>query len=584
LCAGTYIITITDNNGCTATDTVIIAEPSAIIDNSTLINPNCGVCDGSISVNPTGGVGPYTFVWTTPSSPPAVPPPGTALINNLCAGAYTLAITDVTGCVANFAYPLSNVNAPVSNTTVTNVTCNGLCDGSIIAAPTGGTAPYSYFWTPSGDTTTGVTNLCVGQYTLNVTDAAGCIGVAIDSITQPAILQANLNSANISCNGSCDGWVVSNTIGGTSPYTYNWSPNGLTTDSISSLCIGTYLVTVTDLNNCTDTDSVTLIEPTVITSTFTQVDVTCTVNCDGSATVTPAGGAGSYTYQWNGSTLPAQTATETGLCVGLNTVEIFDQNGCSIIDSINLGAMDTVLANAGTDSIICFGANIDLIGTPSGNFTSVEWFELPSMTSLGTTDTVNVNPTTIDTTCYIYQVNGACIATDTVCVTTVAQPAINVGPDVTIIEGDSTILSASGGTLYTWSPGSSLNDSTIANPTASPTATTTYVVSTTSTNGCISTDTVVITVLPTINSPNGITPNGDGQNDVWIIDFIDQYPDNVVEIYNRWGELLFHADGYKQDWNGTYNGKPLPIGTYYYVIDLHDDLTKPFTGPITILR
>jgi len=106
----------------------------------------------------------------------------------------------------------------------------------------------------------------------------------------------------------------------------------------------------------------------------------------------------------------------------------------------------------------------------------------------------------------------------------------------------------------------------------------------TSATGCTSVDSVTVTVLPSIVFPDGITPNGDGYNDVWVIDFIEEFPNNTVEIYNRWGELLFHEDGYKQDWDGTYNGKNLPIGTYYYVIDLKSDMTTPYTGPITILR
>jgi gliding motility-associated-like protein len=74
------------------------------------------------------------------------------------------------------------------------------------------------------------------------------------------------------------------------------------------------------------------------------------------------------------------------------------------------------------------------------------------------------------------------------------------------------------------------------------------------------------------------------KNDTWVIDYIDQYPNHVVEIYNRWGELLYRSTAYKNDWDGTYNGENLPVGTYYYVIELNDGKTKPFTGPLTVLR
>lgn len=583
LTAGTYIVTVTDANGCTALDTVILTEPTPIVDNSSLTFPNCNLCDGAITVNPSGGTGPYTFLWTTPSAPPA-PQPVTATLNNLCAGAYTLVITDSTGCQENFAYALSNVNAPTPNTTVTTVSCNGDCDGSISAAPTGGTTPYTYFWNPTGDTTQSINGLCAGQYSLNVTDANGCIGVAIDSVTEPDVLLANINSANPNCAGSCDGWAVSNTIGGTAPFSYNWTPGNLPQDSITNLCSGTYFVTVTDSNNCTVSDSVTLIEPTGITATDVSTVVSCSSNCDATATVTPVGGVGPYTFQWNGNSLPGQSNTETNLCFGVNTVTITDQNGCSIIDTVNIAAADTVLADAGNDTIICLGDNISLIGTATGNFTSVEWFSLPGMVSLGTTDTIGLNLTATGTFCFVYQVNGGCVSTDTVCITVDPLPIIDAGSDVSIFDGGSTQLGATGGSSYVWSPGSTLSDSTVWNPVASPTVTTTYYVIGTSPNGCIAIDSVTVTVLPDIKFPDGITPNGDGKNDVWIIDFIEQFPNNVVEIYNRWGELLFHADGYQQDWDGTYNGKELPIGTYYYVIELNEEGIDPYTGPLTILR
>jgi gliding motility-associated-like protein len=583
LSAGTYIVTVTDANGCSGMDTITLTEPSAILANEVLTDPNCNQCDGSIVIAPSGGTGPYTYLWTTPSVPPGTQPVTTTLLN-LCPGAYTLVITDSNGCQANFAYPLSSVNAPIPNTTVTNASCNGNCDGAITAAPSGGTAPYTYFWSPTGDTTITINGLCSGQYSLNVTDAAGCVGVAIDSITQPDVLQANINASNLNCSGTCDGWAVSNTIGGTAPFSYNWSPGGLTQDSITNLCAGTYFVTVTDSNNCIVNDSITIIEPVVITATNVTIDASCSAVCDGAATVTPAGGVGPYSYQWNGNTLPGQTNTLTGLCFGANTVLITDANGCTLLDTVNIASTDTVLADAGNDTIICLGDVLTLIGIPGGVFTGVEWFELPGMNSLGTTDTITQNLSTTGTICYVYQVSGACVASDTICITVDPLPIIDAGPNVTIFENGNTTLNATGGVSYTWTPGTGLSDSTIANPVASPTETTTYYVTGTSPNGCTATDSVTVTVLPDIEFPNGISPNGDGKNDVWIIDFIEQFPNNVVEIYNRWGELLFHADGYQQDWDGTYNGKELPIGTYYYVIELNEEGKEPFTGPLTILR
>jgi len=96
---------------------------------------------------------------------------------------------------------------------------------------------------------------------------------------------------------------------------------------------------------------------------------------------------------------------------------------------------------------------------------------------------------------------------------------------------------------------------------------------------------VFCVLFPEVKISNGFSPNGDGKNDTWIIDYIDQFPDNTVEIFNRWGEQLFYSKGYATPFNGNFHGKDLPVGTYYYVINLnHPAYTKAYTGPLTIFR
>ena len=142
------------------------------------------------------------------------------------------------------------------------------------------------------------------------------------------------------------------------------------------------------------------------------------------------------------------------------------------------------------------------------------------------------------------------------------------------------------GATYQWMPTpGALDNSTVSNPTASPIATATYTVTVTSAQGCTASDSMVVNVRPTIVFPDGISPNGDGANDEWVIDGIELFPDCVVEVYNRWGELLFQSVGYKEHWKGIFKNKPLPVGTYYYVINLKDPIfPDTYTGPITIMR
>jgi gliding motility-associated-like protein len=92
-------------------------------------------------------------------------------------------------------------------------------------------------------------------------------------------------------------------------------------------------------------------------------------------------------------------------------------------------------------------------------------------------------------------------------------------------------------------------------------------------------------IYPAIVIPNGFSPNSDGKNDTWVIDNIIQFPDCEVEVYNRWGEQLFLSKGYTVPWNGRYKGKELPVGTYYYIINLkHVNFPNAYTGPLTIFR
>jgi gliding motility-associated-like protein len=134
-------------------------------------------------------------------------------------------------------------------------------------------------------------------------------------------------------------------------------------------------------------------------------------------------------------------------------------------------------------------------------------------------------------------------------------------------------------------PDSLVSNAAASNPTTSPEQTTWYTLTVTAPNGCVDQDAVLVTFTPEITIPSGFTPNGDGWNDAWQIDLIDMFPDCEVEIYNRWGEMLFRSVGYKQPWDGRYNGGDVPVGTYYYAVKLNDPkFPEAYTGPLTVIR
>ena len=157
----------------------------------------------------------------------------------------------------------------------------------------------------------------------------------------------------------------------------------------------------------------------------------------------------------------------------------------------------------------------------------------------------------------------------------------SAGPDVTLDQGGSTQLLATGGTTYDWSPLSGLSGNGIPDPFAQPNESTVYSV-TTQLNGCEYTDDVFVEVNRPISPPNTITPNGDGINDTWDLFGISDYPQAQISIYDRWGQRVFNSVGYKE----PFDGKGLPTATYYWVIKLSqlEGVSEPYTGFLTIVN
>jgi gliding motility-associated-like protein len=188
--------------------------------------------------------------------------------------------------------------------------------------------------------------------------------------------------------------------------------------------------------------------------------------------------------------------------------------------------------------------------------------------------------------------NDICSQKDTVAIEILQNPDVDAGPNQEAFAEEEFTLGGSPtsntAVRYAWTPNQTGSlDTTLANPSGYLLETTTYTVLVTDANGCQASDTALVTLIPELNVTSGITPNGDGINDTWIIDNMQLFPNSVVHVFDRWGITLFEANGYNENnaWDGTFEGKPLPIGTYYFTIDLNDDqFPDPITGPITIYR
>ena len=281
--AGSYILTITNpQNGCTATDTVSILQHdgvSILPDSQT--DPACfGAGNGSIEVLATGGDSTYTYAWDNGADMPA--------INNLTAGTYTLTVTDGENCSATASFMLSQPAELLAQAVATPTSAAGADDGTAAANPVGGTGPYTFLWNPGGAVTPQITGLTIGFYTVTVTDAHACTAVqTVEVLGGDCTVSAVVSVVQPSCAGLADGQASVTPSGGALPYSYSWNSGG--TGSLETgLTVGTYTVTVTDANGCTDTGVAILEAMDVELPVIQVVATTVYVGPSGSVTLTLA--------------------------------------------------------------------------------------------------------------------------------------------------------------------------------------------------------------------------------------------------------------------------------------------------------
>jgi predicted secreted protein len=352
LAAGTYTVTVKDANLCQTTQSFTITQPAAALATTagTVNNTSCnGGANGSATVNVTGGTTPYTYDWTgTPTGD------GTATISGLSAGTYTVTVTDANSCQATRTFTITQPSALVaSGAAQTNVNCNGGTNGSATVSVTGGTGTYTYLWTPSGGTAATASGLAAGTYTVTVKDANLCQTTQSFTITQPLLLSATSSKTDVLCNGGASGTASVVVSGGTPGYTYVWSPSGGTAATATGLAVGNYSCLITDANGCQITRNFTINQPSVLAATTAQQNATCIA--PGQASVTPSGGAGSYTYLWSPSGITTQLAT--GLSAGNHSCLITDANGCTLTKNFVITTTNTLVATTSQTDVLCNGAN-----------------------------------------------------------------------------------------------------------------------------------------------------------------------------------------------------------------------------------
>lgn len=361
LTAGSYVVSVTDGTGCSSSLTAVVATPSMCVVTATIVqNVSCfGGSNGSASASASGGTGPYTYQWNDPANQ------ANPVAANLGAGTYTVTATDANGCTATSTITLSQPPDLVLTAQGSLAKCFGQATGSGTASASGGTPGYTFVWSNMVNGQQNP-NLPAGNYFVTVTDANGCAETAFVSIGQPPQLTATTTAVDVSCNGGANGTATVAPVGGTMPYAYKWSdPLGQTTPTATGLQAQAYTVTVTDFFGCTLVQTATLTAPPALTASTTKVDALCFKET-GSATVTPGGGTGPYTFKWS-DPLGQTGATASNLTAGNYTVTVTDQKGCTITATATVNQPEAIVLTANVVNVSCFGGtNGSITAQPGG--------------------------------------------------------------------------------------------------------------------------------------------------------------------------------------------------------------------------
>ncbi len=417
--AGDYTVQITDANGCDTSFTLVISQPTpmvAFIENQ--VNVYCaGNNTGEASVNISGGVPGYTYLWDNGQT--------TQTVADLSAGPHSITIRDANNCITivNFVITESIVLS-AGDVDVNNVTCNGGNNGSISFNMEGGSAPYSYVWS-NGQTTVPAINLQAGDHSVTITDSAGCVLQLSFTVSQPDALTLNIiNIVQPVCSGSSTGHATVQVTGGTPNYQYAWD-NGQTTATATGFTAGVHTVVVTDANGCVDSTTVTITEPASLSvSIIGSSNPTCFGGANGTATALVGGGVAPYDYSWSPS--GGTNSTATGLSAGTHIVIVTDANGCSASQTYTLTQPAQVVVTIdGGGSTICAGESVTLTASATGGTGS---YNFAWNNGLGNGATHTVSPT-VTTTYVVIAANAqGCSATDSVTVSIYPSPAASFTP------------------------------------------------------------------------------------------------------------------------------------------------------------
>ncbi len=593
---GEYCVTITDQNGCEIQECVdVFYQPIPLSVTPSFENISCnGEEDGSITLVIAGGLSPYMISFSDGMS--TTNTNGLVLRGGLTQGTVGYTIEDTNGETIEGSVTIEEPDPiQITGSTITHDTESPGCTGSIELMVAGGTPEYTIQWN-SPNMGSNIINLCAGEFTPTVIDDRGCTATLENPIVV-TMFSVNAIVSNADCQDSANGAINLEVNGGEGPYSYVWKNSvGQTIsqdEDPDNLAPGMYTVSVSETSGNTLVKQIEIFASSSldvevdIQSDFNGFAVSCPDANDGIVNANAINGSGNYSYEWVlNNQMVSMDANLRNAVPGNYELTAVDGNGCTITKQVTLSSPPQVNLNASTRDVSCNGARdgevVIIASGGGGSNLTYNWSNGGSDARISFLSKGDYSVTVTDeNNCSVsgnYSIN--------------EPEAININIE-TVPANDgcngSATANVSGGTgpyTFQWNAGLGTE------ATQRDLCPGDYMVIVTDANGCSNlNEPALLSVqdrrFPCVEARVVITPDGDGLNEEFIINCIDELRNNNVKIYNRWGQLVYEVDNYDNTWNGrTTNGDELPDGPYYYIIE-YENLNKvkqQIKGSISVLR
>ena len=596
--AGSYAVEVTDGNGC-----IGISAPVEVKVAGKLVAPKITytepliVCErGSVKMSVPAQEG-ATYVWKKDN----VPVSGESHeFTATEAGVYTVELSNFCGTARGSNKVELKIQQPIPAFEVEAAGSLVFCKGGSVKLSVPVYKDVTYAWFLDGKPVSGsghtITAQEAGTYTAEITNICGTFrsakGLEVELLTLPEAPTTESASG-------CSKAALPLKAAGGKPGMYRWYtvPTGgtalagvdgptFTTPSLTTST--TYYVAIT--NGQCESERVPVkavintnpVVPTIVAGGPLEF-------CEGGAVKLSTAASQDVDYVWLHNDKEVASGVSTLLATASGTYTVRVQNACgttSSSNSISVKVRPVPVAPKVRHGSSCGPGRVVLAAT-GGDAGEYRWYEDgTSAKAIGVATGAQFETPVLQSsrTYYVSLVRGEC-ETERVPV----QASVYALPEASasvqqneITSGESTQLTGSGGKSYSWSPPIGLSNPSIASPVVKPPKTTRYTLTVTNEEGCEDTTSVVVNVRQLLEIPNAFSPNGDGINDTWEIKNIEYYPAAKVEIYNRWGNLIYEKTSYRSEWDGTYRGAVLPVSTYFYVITVPG--VNKFTGYLNIVN